>query len=439
MVPRSLLLSICRMPSLFRLKRHFGGLLCGGLVLFVLSSIFSTSPRTSLAHATTASPPVSLSRRKLKPLKRSKSLSSSSNTTSTTSTTTTVVRMVETQLWNGSHWNNHNDKPPPEQSVPPPPNSEWVHPWKTVGDEWEYRRGRRPHHEALRQRTWTRAYRVISSGVSTKQKKGKTILELLKLQDEWDFKGFGWTFYKSLWHLESTGVALRLPLTYNLDTFERHPALPSMSASLACYTAPLTIALFWSMSLRLEFLQWSCRRVTYLLAGVVSWILWVGLIRSLAMVIAGLLFPLTRNWPEFSESPLWIQDLLHGGSSDGGHRQPQYSRTVEERLGCSFSWRISTERGYEFRTSFWHYVAPTLASLYQDVLRRDPPDWIRRQSAAWGFSTSGPIHDSPHITTSAIVSLSGFHFSSVNAWLSARKQNKAVDNKEDSTKKEVLA
>jgi hypothetical protein len=344
----------------------------------------------------------------------------------TTPPTAGILRTTETQVWDGSSWKSAGDSL--DLVALPTTNAQWTSKWKQCSDEdWNYVRTR--PHQAIRQRTWERSYETKQRTAEVTTTTGrkdvvvpwKRPVWMQAIRDDWNFKGFGWTFYKTLWTLNSCGVALRLPLTANLDSFERHPALPSLSASLCLLTNPLCIVLFANVSLRLEFVQWACRRSVERCVGMLLWVVWTGLIRGVSYVVAAVLFPLTRTWPELSAAPKLVQTLVHGTAETNA---PVYSRTVEERLGWSCSWRFSQVDGYEYRTSYWHFLAPTLTGLWQGlpVLRsREPPAWFRRRSAAWGLSTSAPSPDPPHVTTSGILSLSGYQFTSTAA-STARKE-----------------
>jgi len=253
-----------------------------------------------------------------------------------------------------------------------------------------------------------------------------------RVRDDFNFKGFGWTFYKSLVFGKSAGVALRVPLTYNFGTWESNPGLPSLSSSVALYgPSNPTVALFLSTSFRMEFLQWAVAAVYSSAMFALFWCAWTFLIQGLLVAASALMFPFTKKFPSLSGGrPL--QNLRPECWSIG----PQYSRTVEERIGFSLSWRYSVERGFEVRKSFWHYYAPTVVSLLGHFKTKNSkklvdagaasggtssdtaalqsqsriPAWLVRRVAAVGLSTSGPIPDEPFLTSSALLSLSGFYF-----------------------------
>lgn len=388
----------------------------------------SLSPRTSLTN--TSKPLLSSS------TKKNETIFNSNNAT-IPSYNDNTIETTETEIWNGRNWDPTNVS---TFEVPLPKHaSKWITGWmlstsKNVSSSsaetgWKYLLTQ--SQQAIRQRKWTRMYASESSTIKKKKGSNKrkqrralsipttgttpvTAEEscihtwLQAIRDEWNFKGFGFTFYKSLISWNTFGCAFRLPLTFNLDSFERNPALPSMSMSLSLYY-PWSLIFFINISLRLEFIKWAARRAIESCAGIMLLTTWACLMRSIAISIAVLLFPVTRHWPELSAAPQSLKHMVWGKPGD---RIP-FSRTTEERLGCSVSWRISQLRGYEFRTSCWHLVAPTLTSIWESipvVKKSIPPTWFLRRSAAVGFSTGVPTPDPPNFSGSAILVLSGFHF-----------------------------
>lgn len=227
--------------------------------------------------------------------------------------------------------------------------------------------------------------------------------------DDYNFKGFGLSFYKSLVFAESFGVAFRIPLTYNFGRWETNRGLPSVSSSIGLFF-PGTAMIAISTSVKLEFLKWISGRMVETTLYLLVASFWT-FVRGVALALSAIAFPVTRKLyqPPVPMKAPWARP-----------QAPIYSRTIEERLGCSVSWRLSRTRGYHFRVSYWHYYAPTLASLwpavqafasfFKDQDKSTMPDWWARRSAAFGLSTSGPIPDPPHVTSSLAMSLSGYYF-----------------------------
>lgn len=229
------------------------------------------------------------------------------------------------------------------------------------------------------------------------------------VSDDFNFKGFGLSLYKSLVFPQSFGLAFRLPLTYNFGRWETNPGLPSLSSAIGLYF-PGTAMISISTSVRLEWLKWMSARIVEISCYLLLAFVWTFL-RGIVLACSALVFPITRRLyqPPIPMASPWARPS-----------EPNYSRTIEERLGCSVSWRVSRSRGYEFRVSYWHYYVHTLTSLWPIVRsltsllpaqdKAAMPEWWARRSAAFGLSTAGPIPDVPHVTSSLAMSLSGYYF-----------------------------
>lgn len=363
-------------------------------------------------------------------------------------TSRSVVKIVETEIWDGSKWqpaqwmDSFGEKTvsSPEDTRLPRKASKWTTGWKIVvgesKDGWKYT-WKRPH-RGIRERTWLRTYEVKKISAKNKKKMKKednetavpsTAVEtdassmehtgpyfelppwMKLIRDDFNFKGFGWTFYKSLLSPTSGGVAFRFPITFNFDTFDRNPQFPSCSGSIAMYNNPWCLGLFLSASFRLEFLQWVLRRIAEQMAAAVIWIVWILLVRNLGVCVSLVTYPITHEWKQFEIIPEYVSKLW----TRGGVEKPRYSRTVEERLGCSASWRITEGKGFEFRRSCWHSVAPTLTSIWEESFfgrlflgNAEPPAWFLRRSAAIGFSTAAPTPHAPYFSSNILLSLSGY-------------------------------
>jgi hypothetical protein len=362
-------------------------------------------------------------------------------------TTERIVQLVESEVFDGKVWKAPGGAKKSTSlrwtdletgEVAPSPTEyfdgeyEWTSDWKIVtsahrdefGWEYDYKQRRNQQQSGLssapiRRRIWLRTHKEeppalspsssSTAGTGDRKRKGKRrrkgpVKEALELiTEDFNFKGFGVTVYKSLVFLKSAGIALRLPILTNFNWWESHPSLPSVASSVAYYT-PGTFAIFLNASIRYEWLQWVVHNAcaTFAYAGV--WLLWTLLLRGLITAISALAFPVTRRLlldPQLPvQPPNW-------------KIPPSFSRVFEERLGCSWSWRVSVDRGYEYRVSYWHYFAPSVAALLGGW--KGTPDFLVRHAAAFGMSTSGPIPDEPYLTSSVLFALSGFHLKNVQA------------------------
>jgi hypothetical protein len=189
--------------------------------------------------------------------------------------------------------------------------------------------------------------------------------------------------------------------------------------------------LFLSGSLRVEWIKWAFGRVVFwtmscclALAG--------NLVRGLCLAVSALMYPATRRLYDPSSTCvvdyIWPDWLVDKETLDQG---PAYSRTSEERIGMSISWRVSAEKGYEFRVGYWHYYDCQVRAIRQAVMDALPaafvgvpgssarplslsarplPAWFARHFCALGLSTAAPMPDPPHVSCSGLLSLSGFYF-----------------------------
>jgi len=366
------------------------------------------------------------------------------------------------------------------------------------GFGWEYYVGK---YDGLgrRRRRWVRALKRVSSGsvsakgeaakrtIDTKNKKKSTKTKGMKthhpgliraVRDQYNFKGFGWSFYKSFVLKKAVGASFRIPLSANFDSYDKHLAAPYISSS-TYFGYPWMIATFLSASVPTEVVKW-------LVGGVVWKIQWglavaSALIRGVAEAAIWIMFWPWRLWrstvqvmgilasrvgtKEFEEttvtSPLIdsineamdgdvtqgiidsgdvvnvtidthiqinnsseykgngeisapsataVMDSPRGGSSSttqvssyfrkkhltiSGDEIPtfhrttsiKYSSTIQERIGMCISWRISQERGYEYRCHFVYTCLPTLLFWIQlEEERKVRIKGLRRFIGVWGKS-----------------------------------------------------
>lgn len=283
-----------------------------------------------------------------------------------------------------------------------------------------------------------------SAGRRMKAKKVQRISRFVRtikhIRHDWNYKGLGLNIYKSFIFPSSVGLGIRLPLSINFDTFDRNPAWPIVSSSAAVFYPPM-MGGFLSTSVHVEWVKWVAKCILGLIPSSIFWILYRLLLPFLWAIASALLFPFKGIYT----LPPRPTNIPNGSWWTGRSiAKPQYNAEMSERIGCSFSYRWSKKRGYEFRVSYWHSYLPTLllyqhflsqleerlrgsiasgrskisssstlsssASLLAKTKTKAKNNWWRKHTASLGVSTFGPIPDTPPISCSANLSLSGLYW-----------------------------
>jgi hypothetical protein len=374
------------------------------------------------------------------------------------SSSSSVLTIYETEIfdrnkeeWIGaqpSRWSGGSGEvSSPPSKIPPPPNAQFEGDWMIVTQErdklgWEYLYTS-SNEPPKRRRIWLRTLAPMVVEKSVPVRKTRTPLlapygrpfttAWQRLRDDFNFKGFGWTFYKSLLSKESFGVAFRTPLSVNFDLLDRHQQVPSVTSSVSLYY-PLMAAFFLNASLNVDYLRWCFCYASSKAKHMVS-LTAIALVRLFVLLLSLPLYPLTRKTfviaPPAFPVPVSVPP-------------PSYHLDISERIGMSVSWRVSQKRGYEFRVAYWHSYLPTMLFV-QDTIRRTLrmkgskesatsqwwKDWLRRHTGSIGTSIGGPTPDPPHYSCSACLSLSGFHYK--------RQKPRRQDKVESASSAAVLA
>eukprot|EP00980_Cylindrotheca_fusiformis_P011861 scaffold2817_cov130-Cylindrotheca_fusiformis.AAC.16 len=338
-------------------------------------------------------------------------------TTSTPNNQTGIVQVLETEVWDetnqawkasGERWTTTKGNPSASPSeMKPPEGFEFEGDWKIVvssgdamGWEYQYQYLRPPK----RKRTWLRstkqsrhqAGKAAPSAVSFRPK-GPVARSLSMIHDDFNFKGYGVALFKSLIFPKSMGISLRLPLTTNFGTWDRHPEFPNFSSSVS-FMFPWTIGAFLSGSVHLEWVKWAVKCVLQFIPRLVIYCIYEIFLPFLWMFGAALVSPTGYRLPQLPIAPKISIP------------RPKYDPDISERVGCSVSYRWSQQRGVEWRISYFHSYLPTLTA-YRKLLRMNSPlGWWQKHFASIGLSTSYPIPSPPNFSCSAQLSLSGFNF-----------------------------
>ena len=261
--------------------------------------------------------------------------------------------------------------------------------------------------------------------------------------DDFNFKGLSISFWKGIVFPKSFSIVFRLPLTSHFNWWDGHRALPKANASMMLHCFPPMIGISLSASLRLVWIKWCLYQIYLTIQFTFIYLIWT-ICRIFVYLLSILTFPITGRllwWnppPYFCPLPRrpWgeIVDDNGGSSSSSSYRGPVYPRDYEESVGCSYSWRISTTRGYHTAARAWHSYSPSIASLWKGLDQalssssssssssyassffksllfwpKTMPRWIARRSANLAFSISGPALTEPYFSGSTGLSLSGFY------------------------------
>ena len=366
----------------------------------------------------------------------------SPSSVSTSSQKTSIVQTIErqvfnqtTQSWQHDRWVDASSssssstketetKPPMQQS--PPTGYIFEDDWKIVMTPQVDSRGWNYKSPLVRERTWLRSIIRPAAAASTSirsqaprstrqptksttptrtlsplQKVLKPYTKAIRtIKDDFNYKGVGMSFYKSLLNPTSLGMAVKSPLTANFDAWDRRPFLPSMTAAMAVFNNPSpTISFGISTSCRVEALRYVAAWIFVTVKQLVRLFLYQ-LIRGLFLTFSLLLYPILGSFVALPKLPALVPP-----------QRPQYNAELQERLGTSIAFRYSAHRGcWYWRISTWHGYMPTLLYLFQSTKLFPRPllDWCSTHFASIGtdIAMPNPIMDTPFFC-SMVLSVSG--------------------------------
>ena len=258
--------------------------------------------------------------------------------------------------------------------------------------------------------------------------------------NNWNFKGYGLSVNKSLLHKKAVALVFRMPLTMNLDWFERRPYLPMVTSSaaivhptsmtsLACHASIPVSLLRWIFWTTLDQFRFAISSIWILLVKLLFYQLLL-LLRTILyspFQLLHLLFLQKRNHNHNHNHNHNKEEKKHKHKQklnafalfpSWPHRRPFVTSTdITERIGLSFSWRHSPKYGYEYTITPWHLYLPTLeytntifTQLFSNPLFSNAlQDWLRRYTASIGLLWGSPVIDPPFYSAILMFSLSGFY------------------------------
>lgn len=325
---------------------------------------------------------------------------------------TQLLQIVETETFFNGTWHHPTDgsawtHPSTGETMVPPlqyklqdEDKDWQGEWKIAitgrsSYGWNYYYDTTSSSPLLqytiRRRTWLRTIIVTAPPIVQRSWIPSTIAE------DWNFKGYGWTIYKSAVFPKSFGLGFRIPLTSNLASWETYQIPASLSITITAFNSWDWPALHLNASIRMEWLQWFFEQIfnTFIPAIIQSFLLL--LLNGLLVAANALLYPAFRKptlWNDSIQGWLWksYRTRFRG-------RSIRYASDREERLGVCWTFRFWDR----VRFSAWHYNAWQIPSILP---------WVTRRSAALGWSISGPVTDEPDLLCSVSICflLSGYYF-----------------------------
>lgn len=220
------------------------------------------------------------------------------------------------------------------------------------GFGWEYYVGR---YDGLgrRRRRWVRSLiRMRSASVGAASVAGKKSFDARKkkhttsnkskqshkpsmlraMQDQYNFKGFGWSINKSLIFAKSVGATFRIPLSANFDSYEQYRAAPFISTG-AYFGYPLAVAALLNASVPVEAIKWA-------IGGVMWKVQWALAVASALVrcVVEAAIWVVLWPWRLWSAA---VQLMGIVGSRSAGTKQDEY--TTEPLIDDDIEGRTAVE------------------------------------------------------------------------------------------------
>lgn len=162
---------------------------------------------------------------------------------------------------------------------------------------------------------------------------------LVRLKEDFLFRGLGISLYKSFLYQYAGGVSLRIPLSPNFLSYYNRPELPAIACSIGLYY-PWTLGFFLTASLPAEVVALILHRFSVHLRNL-------------------LLRPGDPRRIPVDSIPI------------------KYSQDVTQRVGVSISWRYSPSTGWRCLLAPWALYLPSVRFLLRAIAK-----FVRRLSAA---------------------------------------------------------
>lgn len=256
---------------------------------------------------------------------------------------------------------------------------------------WEY-----PSNH-LRTRRWLRTTITATpttttsrTATTTSSSSSRSIAAMIR--NNWNFKGFGAGFSKSLLHLPVTSFVIRMPLTMNLDWLERRPYIPTLTTS-ATWTYPSNMRSYnINASIPMELLKWILWTTLDYILFIIQ-LLYAFIIQSPLLFIKSTLLLLLQNNNNKNK-----RNMLLELPNLPIKRPFVTSLDITERLGVTFGWRFSHKYGWEYKITPWHCYLPNIPSLLRQTT-----------TSNLGLFIAAPTTEPPYYSPNLMLSIAGIY------------------------------
>lgn len=250
-----------------------------------------------------------------------------------------------------------------------------------------------------------------------------------RLRDDFHFKGYGISFYKSLMAVRKTGIAFRLPLLNHWDWWDSNPALPSIGAMFCIYCFPFNLSVCLTSSMPIDVLKcWLAKSLLLLQAAV--WQFLHHLASALWIIKSVLMYPIQQSW---RPAPFQLDQRAANATAKSQEVTAKYQSSIQERLGTSFWYRWTPYAGFDSRVSVWHLYMPTLevySQLFTGSKDKLFGPWWKSHFASLGVDSAV---SNAMFSGTGVLSLSGLRFKNKRKSKAKKKEERLVETLKVST------
>jgi hypothetical protein len=251
--------------------------------------------------------------------------------------------------------------------------------------------------------------------------------------DDYNFKGYGISLYKSLLYLKTFGIAFRVPLINNWDWWDSNPSLPSLNL-MVCMYYPFNLSMCLTSSINIEVIKcWMVQSLYMIQAGIYRFI--HHMLSAVWTIMSLVLYPILQKW---YPAPFHLDQTSQQIMEKRDGITPSYKSGIQERLGVSYWYKWAPVTGFTTRLSAWHIYMPTLELCGQLLMGSSTENnklgqWWKSHFASVGLDTAIPNPMPPHVSLTGVLSVSGLLLNRK----ASRTNKKAHDSKRGSEEKEI--